>query len=375
MKKKILYFSMHVHKPDVANSGIQKVVRFTAKSFLKNGYDLVPAKIVDNNIFYLNEQELINFSKDGGPSPEHWNVDYSKNIDLNDFEFGIIPELATDLDLQPTLIFCKNNKVDLYAIFFDAIPAVLTKLYDEEWQRFHKNYMKELSKIKGVMAISQDATDQFKKIIPEAKNVVNIPLPNKFIEGTSFEEKINNTKKINLLFVSTIEGRKNHSTLINAFEIANNKLSSLGYDLTLHFAGSTRILWKEYSDFVEDACLRLPIIWHKSPSDKEVLDLYKMADFTVYPSTMEGFGLPIIESLFHNTPVLVANNSSLKEIASLGGCLTFDTLDTNNLANLIIKMSVNSKLRSALVEEIKNIPNYTWDDYIENIVKFAGEKK
>jgi len=52
--------------------------------------------------------------------------------------------------------------------------------------------------------------------------------------------------------------------------------------------------------------------------------LIENALFTVYPSLMEGFGIPILESLWHGKPCVCGGNGALGEVARGGGCLIVD---------------------------------------------------
>ena len=59
---------------------------------------------------------------------------------------------------------------------------------------------------------------------------------------------------------------------------------------------------------------------------------YRECLFTVYPSLMEGFGLPILESLWHGKPCVCGGNSARLEVARGGGCLTVDQTSENAIA-------------------------------------------
>ena len=372
MNKSILYFCYPTARYG-HSSGIQKVVRSTAKHFLEQGYSLLPVKINNGQLELLSLEYLEGMSHYGGPKIDEWSLDYQKNISLEDVEFIIQPDLVYGDELKDIIDFSIKNNLKVYSIFYDAIPIILKDLYPTWWQKYHLDYMKKLSENGKVMAISHSAVEQYKMFINKKDlSIKYLPLPTRFIEGFGKKEKINNSKNINILYVSTVEIRKNHKTLIDAFEIANEILSKEGYSLHLDIVGNTdEEKWKVSADIVRDACARLPVDWHKNKDDEFILNLYQNADFTVYPSIYEGYGLPIVESLFHETPCIVANNSSLKEISSYGGCILFETYDVEELAGYIIELSTRPDLRKELVEETKNIPNYTWDDYVKNIVEFA----
>ena len=65
-------------------------------------------------------------------------------------------------------------------------------------------------------------------------------------------------------------------------------------------------------------------------SDRRLCALYQQAAFTIYPSLYEGFGLPVLDSLMHRTPVLCSYHSSLQELAG-PGVFYFDPCDPATL--------------------------------------------
>jgi glycosyltransferase involved in cell wall biosynthesis len=121
-----------------------------------------------------------------------------------------------------------------------------------------------------------------------------------------------------VLFVSTVEPRKNHPLL---FRVWRELLTALPRERvpTLVFAG--RVGWMS-GDFVQQLrnadWLGGAIRHIDSPTDSELAALYEGALFTVFPSLYEGWGLPVTESLAHGKPCLVARTTSLPEA---GGAL------------------------------------------------------
>ena len=148
-----------------------------------------------------------------------------------------------------------------------------------------------------------------------------------------------------MLYVGTIEPRKNLGRLIDAFAIARQagiphhlvcvgpygwssrdltgRIAQLGLSRHVHFTG--------YVPFDD-----LPVI-------------YNLGEFFVFPSLYEGFGLPVVEAMASGTPVLTANTSSLTEIAG-DGAHTVDPTDTDALADAIRRLATDEPLRRDLAE-------------------------
>jgi glycosyltransferase involved in cell wall biosynthesis len=116
-----------------------------------------------------------------------------------------------------------------------------------------------------------------------------------------------------VLFVSTLEARKNHILL---FRVWRRLLADLPSDRvpTLVFAGRVGWLVADLMQQLENAdWLRGKIRLIRDPSDAELLALYAGCQFTVFPSLFEGWGLPVTESLALGRPCISSNRTSLPE--------------------------------------------------------------
>ena len=102
-------------------------------------------------------------------------------------------------------------------------------------------------------------------------------------------------------------------------------------------------------------------------SDDQIKELLHRADFTVFPSIEEGFGLPIVESLWHGKPVICDHQRAINEIAKDGGCLQVDVLNVEQLAEAIVTLAKDFDVYRSKCNEIKNRSFNTWDDYASSI--------
>jgi glycosyltransferase involved in cell wall biosynthesis len=103
-------------------------------------------------------------------------------------------------------------------------------------------------------------------------------------------------------------------------------------------------------------------------NDETLLRAYGQCRFTVYPSLLEGFGLPIVESLLHGKPCICGGNGALGEVARGGGCLIVDQTDPAALANGIKTLLQDRQLYSRLCDEARARKFRTWSDYMEKFL-------
>jgi glycosyltransferase involved in cell wall biosynthesis len=93
-------------------------------------------------------------------------------------------------------------------------------------------------------------------------------------------------------------------------------------------------------------------------SDAQVVLEFQECDAVLFPSTYEGFGLPIVEAQATGRPVLTSNVCSMPEVAGDGACLV-DPFDTSSIRHGVLRIMQDAKYRSALVENgYKNVERF-----------------
>jgi glycosyltransferase involved in cell wall biosynthesis len=161
-----------------------------------------------------------------------------------------------------------------------------------------------------------------------------------------------------LLFVSTIEPRKNLDVLLDSFEqLRANDL----YHGDLVIVG--RVGWKSEETMKRIRTSRWrEAIHHLDYVPREDLgEIYRRAEIFVLPSRYEGFGLPVLEAMSHGTPVVTTTSSSLPEVAG-DAALLFDPDDAAALADAIARLSSDRELRERMVQKgLDRVNRFGWD--------------
>ena len=164
-----------------------------------------------------------------------------------------------------------------------------------------------------------------------------------------------------ILFLGTIEPRKNIEAIIRAFDKVVNDQWSMFNEHHLVLAGGKGWrnediyrVWKQAKN--KD---KIKFIGYVDKEDKPAL--YSLAEIFVFPSIYEGFGLPPLEAMACGVPVIASNCSSLPEIVGDAGLLV-NPYNINELADAIREMLASESLRNDFIEKgFEQAKKFSWD--------------
>ena len=160
-----------------------------------------------------------------------------------------------------------------------------------------------------------------------------------------------------ILFVSTLEPRKNITTLIRAFNFLKTKHK---IDHCLFLVGRKGWRYEPIFDAINQSPWRQDIYHLDYLSDEMVAWLYANTSVFAYPSHYEGFGLPVLEAMTLGAPVVTSNTSSLPEVVG-DAALMVDPNDWEQLADALLRIISDTQLRHDLVRKGKERAKlYAW---------------
>jgi glycosyltransferase involved in cell wall biosynthesis len=161
-----------------------------------------------------------------------------------------------------------------------------------------------------------------------------------------------------VLYVGSIEPKKNINLLVSAFRMAADRLP--GFPLKLALAGSRAGGVYPIERRIAELGIagRVAVLGYV-PADL-LEDLYSHALMFVYPSLYEGFGLPPLEAMARGVPTIVSNSSSLPEVVG-GDALIVDPAKPESLAEAIIKLAEGPLLREDLARRgLERAKRFSW---------------
>ncbi len=146
-----------------------------------------------------------------------------------------------------------------------------------------------------------------------------------------------------ILYVGTIEPRKNLTTLLEAYQT----LKGQGFESKLVIVGKKGWLYQDFFQRLQELGLEDQVIFPGYVPDDDLPAIYSAAQVFAFPSLYEGFGLPVLEAMDCGTPVVCSNASSLPEVAGQAA-LTIDPRRPRELAQALQRVLEDAALRAEL---------------------------
>lgn len=295
----------------------------------------------------------------------------------------LLPELFTPAVAAalPALFAATNGP--RAAVFHDAIALKFPELTPAKTVARFPSYLRELLAFDGIAANSEDSRATLLSYwdwlgIPEnARPLVTAiplgidPVCHPMDDAPPAPPPVAQLSALNsqplptVLSVGSLEGRKNHLALLDACE----SLWSNGAKFELHLIGLA------HPQTGRAALTRVralqaagrPLRYSGPVTDTALAAAYAACTFTVYPSLIEGFGLPVLESLAHGKPCLCSARGALGEAARDGGCLTLDHVDAASLTAALGRLLSTPAVLAALATAARARRFRSWSDYARDL--------
>lgn len=191
--------------------------------------------------------------------------------------------------------------------------------------------------------------------VPEAARPLFRPMPAN--ESAEVKRRLGLRDEF-ILFVGTIEPRKNLLTLVRAF-VEVLRQTELRPQLVI--AGRRGWLTDELFSYVEDTGIGDNLRFTGYISDEELRALYSMCRVSVYPSLYEGFGLPTLEAMACGAPVITSRSPALMETVGTAARLV-PADDVQALAGALVELLGDEGARERLSSEgLRRAAQFSWE--------------
>lgn len=290
----------------------------------------------------------------------------SRSVPLVRFQAGdslMIMEPCSYHDDWHTLDQLREQGVHVGLLVYDLIPLSHPQFCDRRYSATFKNWLEETaSRTEFFVSISQTVSHTIEAYLRDSENPrrgdssqfasfrlgadLDLTSPQGTVRSEVKQAFPAQAGVQSYLLVATIEPRKNHPFLLDAFEQAWERGSPA------HLILVGRVGW-----MCQDIVARIQqhpefgkrLFWFKDASDTELQFCYSHASALAYPSVTEGFGLPLVEALSHRLLVLASDIPVHREVGQ-DYCAYFNLQQPHELADMICRRDQDPgaiKVRSA----------------------------
>jgi glycosyltransferase involved in cell wall biosynthesis len=231
----------------------------------------------------------------------------------------------------------KNLGVSLVTLIHDILPITHPEFFVKGQDAIHKEWLSSVLAFSDMLITTSDATkDALSAYAPHHPPIYTVApgvsLPP--VHAPSIPSV--QTEHPSFLVVSTLEPRKAHAQLLDAFEI----LWAKGYPFPLTFVGKQGWHVESLIERIRTHPQNGKLLCYKAfVADEELNALYTNADALIVASYAEGFGLPLIEAAHRGLSLVVRDIPVFREVASTHAYYFPDTRAARPLADAILAWS------------------------------------
>jgi glycosyltransferase involved in cell wall biosynthesis len=223
---------------------------------------------------------------------------------------------------------------------YDMIHEIFNM--DENFSEVKKKCIKKADLVFAISKSTKNDIIKYVDVDPNKIKVVYLSSDlkvNRKLDNVEFKDKY-------IFFIGNRDGYKNFKFFIHSisdFLIENN--------LKLYCGGGGNFNQEELS-FIESLNLSSLIFWFDINDKNYLANLYTHAQFFVFPSKYEGFGIPILEAMNCDCPIVLSDSSSMKEVASYAGYY-FNPEDSDSILKSCQLVFNDEHLKKGLIEKGK----------------------
>ena len=284
------------------------------------------------------------------------NIAGSRGIDRMASGFDLV-HLSNQVRVAP-------SKVRMTATVHDLTCWLLPALHTAANVRADRSFAEHAwKKASGLIAVSENSREDAIRLLGIAPEKIQV-----IYSGVSeeyFDAKPSASKRPYVLFVGTIEPRKNVDTLLDAWHLLRADVRA-EFDLVI--AGATG--WSSARTVCRLNSGIEGIRYLGYVREAELPGLTAGATAFAYPSLYEGFGFPVAQAMACGVPVVTSNNSCLPEIAG-EGAIYVDARSAVETAGALERVLASSGLRGRLAEAgKKRAQRYRWEECARQSLDF-----
>lgn len=279
------------------------------------------------------------------------------------------------------ILFCPDfvapallRKTKKIVVIHDAFTWKYPLNYGKVWRKyFHTMLLLGLKGRSLVLTVSNYAKNDVMKFIPKSTKLeVLYQYVQKVQIDTSVQELPPGLEKNKyILHVGFFDRRKNIPTLVQGFQ---KFLYQVGKDYKLVLVGGPGTNDKmddklNVEQLIDQLGISDKVQIHGHINTQLLTKLYADSFFCVFPSSDEGFGIPVLEAFRHQKPILVSDSGALKEIGG-NAVIEFKTHDSDDLCNKMIELEASKELQKEMIQKGDlRLKEFSKEKFCNNLVE------
>ena len=353
------------------NTGVQRVTRRLAAALERRGVEVVPVKwdAAARRIAPISDADAEALARFNGPPARRGRPPMPERLAG---EWLLLPEIALG-DSAPEggpLGFARRLGMRTAAVFYDLIPEKMPENYPAVALEALRAYWSDFASADLALPISWTVSADLARWL--SARALHLPaiLPCPLAGDVGGPRTVEPTsgpasgEALRLLTVGTWEPRKNYPRLLRAL-LAAQRRSTRRIELVLI---GRRAGFTDLDAEIERLAAETGAELLDHTDEDELHRRQRHAHATVFASWEEGFGLPVLESLWHGRPCLCHHGSAMAEVAPGGGTFLVDVLDEDAITAALLRLAEEPALLTRLGAEAVARPIRSWDDYAEDVL-------
>ena len=367
------------------NTGIQRVVRSILHELLTqgvDGYEVVPVHANTETLGYRYANQFkARFLKQDPVVAEDEFIQFQSG----DIFFGLDVQFAVIPAQESFYRELRGHGVKIVFMIYDLLPILSPQFFEGGVLEFYEKWLLTIARVSdGVVCISKAVADEFIEWVDSKTPERLTPLMvgwshigadlESSVPTVGLPENAHSTLEVlkentSFLSVGTLEPRKGHLQMLEAFEL----LWAKGFQGNLVFVGKEGWNIEELKNHIlSSKYMGKKLFWLAGISDEYLEEIYKASSCLIMASQGEGFGLPIVEGAQRGLPMIVRDIPVFREVAGLYASY-FSGLKGLDLA-LALEKWLDDDSKGCAIQS-KEIPWLSWSQSTNNLLEIILAQK
>jgi glycosyltransferase involved in cell wall biosynthesis len=265
----------------------------------------------------------------------------------------IRPDLFLSTDGYLSLATPVKSLVVIHDLNFEHYPKDLPFLVRKHYRYFFPRYARKAVRIATVSEFSKKDIISLYGTSPEKIDVVYNGAGEQYIPVDDEIQRATREKYCNgapfFIFIGALHPRKNLANLFRAFDLFREKVPT---NIKLVIVGAKKWWTADIQDTYNAMKYRDEVVFTGRLTSVELSHILGSALALTYVSYFEGFGIPIVEAFYCDTPVITSGVTSMPEVAG-DAALIVDPFSVESIADAMIAMARDEALRKNLIERAR----------------------